>query len=99
MNHSPGMDSDYYGIQVASILVCDRWKWKVTLPLGATITSNRDFATAEQALKQGESWIKTEAVFGSVNHFLAELCSQGILHKREYCDLMDSVLEFTQRRN
>lgn len=92
------MDSDYYGIPIASVLVSDRWKWRVTLPIGTAITSHRDYATPEQALSQGKSWIKTEAVFGSLNILLAELCEQGHLQKREYCDLMDSLLEFTQRR-
>lgn len=91
------MDSDYFGIRVVSVLVRDRWKWQVTLPVGATVTSNKGYATPEIALEHGKSWIGAESVFDAVNICLTEMCGKGTLHQREYSDLMQSLAQITGR--
>ncbi|HEY9661180.1 MAG TPA: hypothetical protein V6C65_22230 [Allocoleopsis sp.] len=91
------MDSDYFGIRVVSVLIRDRWKWQVTLPIGATVTSNEGYPTPEQAVEQGKHWIGAESIFDSVNICLTELCEQGKLQQREYSDLMQSLATITRR--
>jgi len=89
---------DYYGIPIATTQAGDRWKWHVTLPIGATITSNKAYDTANQALAEGREWINIETALQALNACLSDLCQRGIIHRSEYCNLMDSSIKTTRRR-
>lgn len=92
------VDRHYYGIRIDCATKGDRWKWRVTLPIGATITSNQAFATPEEALYHGKSWVQSEAAFMAIHTALFELCERGAIHHREYCNLMHSTAEITGHR-
>lgn len=92
------MSESYYGLQIAVLAVGNRWKWQVTLPMGGTVTSNRDYSTSEQAFYQSKTWINSEGVFSALNVWLSELCRRGEIQRREYGQLMQSVLQVTKHR-
>ncbi|HIK18476.1 MAG TPA: hypothetical protein IGS53_24765 [Leptolyngbyaceae cyanobacterium M33_DOE_097] len=89
---------DYYGIPIATTQVGDRWKWQVTLPVGATITSNKVYDSASKALTEGREWINIETALQALNACLSELYKEGVIHRSEYCNLMDSSIKTTRRR-
>lgn len=91
------VSTDYYGIQITIMPIERFWRWQVTLPVGATVTSNETYTTPELALAEGKHWVAAETAFYAMNNVLAELCGKGSIHKREYCDLMESVIHLTQR--
>lgn len=92
------MRESYYGLTITVIDSGNRWKWQVLLPIGATVTSNRDYSTSEQALDQGKAWINAEGTFSALDLWLTELCGRGRIEQQEYGKLMHSVLKVTQHR-
>lgn len=92
------MQSDYYGISIASTPLSVGWRWQVTLPVGSTITSDENFDTAEQAIDHATHWVSSEAAFSALNACLADLCKRRMLSQQEYCNLMRSCLQITRHR-
>jgi hypothetical protein len=92
------MYRSYYGLKIAVVPTGARWKWQVNLPIGATVTSNQDYSTSEQALSQGKAWINAEGTFSAINVWLMELCGKGGIQRQEYGKLMQSVLQITKHR-
>ena len=90
------MDDDYYGIKISAVACSDRWKWQITLPAGAVITSGELYDRPEQAILQGRHWITVETTFQALNNCLGELRHQGTIHQREHCDLLQSLVQITQ---
>jgi hypothetical protein len=90
------MSSDYYGIRILSIPLGDRWQWQVTLPIGVVVTASTVCDTAEQALEQGRQWVSAETALQALNHCLSEFSTKGAIHQREYCDLLQSLVQITQ---
>lgn len=91
------MDGDYYGIQILSVALSDRWKWQVILPVGVSVTSIDNYDTPEQALYHGKHWVCTETAFHALERCLSELCHKGAIHKQEYHSLMQSLFLITQQ--
>jgi len=91
------MDDDYYGIQILPIALSDRWKWQIILPVGVSVTSIANYDTPEQALYYGRHWVSTETTFYALERCLSELCSKGSIHKQEYHNLIQSLLQITQQ--
>lgn len=92
------MSESYYGLKIATIFAGNRWKWQVTLPIGATVTSNQNYSTSAQALDEGKAWISAEGTFSAIDAWLTELCGRGTIHQQEYGKLMQSVLNVTRHR-
>ncbi|MBF2027340.1 MAG: hypothetical protein IGS48_11305 [Oscillatoriales cyanobacterium C42_A2020_001] len=91
------MVGDYYGIQILSVALSDRWKWQVILPVGVSVTSIDNYDTPEQALYHGRCWVSAETAFYALDHCLSELCHKGSIHTLEYQSLIQSLLQITQR--
>ncbi|MDX2229487.1 MAG: hypothetical protein NW220_07605 [Leptolyngbyaceae cyanobacterium bins.349] len=91
------MDSDYYGIKISVIPLRDRWRWQVVL-VGISVTSEVAYDTQEQALQEGQRWISAETAFRALNNYLSELSGKGAIHRREYCDLLQSLVQITQHQ-
>lgn len=87
---------DYYGIRISLIPLHDRWHWQVSLPLGVVVTSPITYPTKEQALQEGRHWLSAESAFQAINSCLSELNRKGAIHQREYCDLLQSLMQITQ---
>lgn len=92
------MHESYYGLRIAAISVGCRWKWQVLLPIGATVTSNQDYSTSAQAMRQGKAWINGEGAFSALNVWLGELRQRGGIKHQEYGKLLHSVLQITKHR-
>lgn len=92
------MRTDYYGIAIDSTRFASGWRWRVALPIGATFISDENFPTAEQALSEGEHWLRAESAFSALNQCLSEICASGKMNQQEYCDLMQSFLKITEHR-
>jgi hypothetical protein len=92
------MRESYYGLKVAVTAFGERWKWQVTLPFGAIVTSNQDYPTTTQALNQGIAWIAAEGVFNAIDNWLSELSSRDLIQPQEYSKLMSSLLQVTRHR-
>ncbi len=90
------MGDNYYGIHILPIALSDRWKWQVILPIGASVTSIDNYNTPEQAITSGKRWISTETAFHAIDCCLSELHDKGSIHKQEYHDLIQSLLQITQ---
>jgi squalene cyclase len=93
------MRHSYYGLTISTIVHDGRWKWQIMLPIGATITSDQDFLTAQQALTQGQDWINGEGIFSSLGGWLTELQEKGAIEPQEYTRLMKSILQVTNHRH
>lgn len=92
------MSDSYYGLKVGAVAFGHRWRWQVVLPIGATVTSNQDYSTWEQALSQGKGWINAEGAFSAMNGWLIDLCNRGEIQQQEYGRLLQSVLDVTRHR-
>lgn len=90
------MIEDYYGLTIAPLETCDRWKWQIILPFGTAMTSYEEYATPEQAIEQGKRWLNIETAFTALNQVLSELWNQGSLSRQEYRHLLESFLHVTR---
>ena len=88
---------NYYGLQVAAVPVCDRWKWQIFLPFGGSLTSNEDYPTPEKAIVGGQRWIDRESAFNAINGCLSELCGRQILTQQEYRNLIESFIKLIRK--
>jgi hypothetical protein len=86
------MHDNSYGVEIDSLLIGDRWKWRISLPHGLSITSPNTYLTAEQAVHHGRGWWSGEAVFHAVSLLLLELRQSNRISHQEYSALMQSVV-------
>ncbi|MBD2089164.1 hypothetical protein H6F67_04765 [Microcoleus sp. FACHB-1515] len=90
------MQTDYYGISIASTQFASGWRWQVALPIGSSFTSDESFPTAEQALYEGHHWLRVKSAFSALNRSLSEICASGRINQQEYGALMQSFLLLTK---
>jgi hypothetical protein len=92
------MHKDYYGLLISTLSLRHRWKWQIILPYGGGyLTSNEDYVSAVEALKEGKYWLERESAFNAINSCLDQFYSAGVLNPSEYSSLMDSLRGITQR--
>ncbi|CAC5343128.1 MULTISPECIES: hypothetical protein [Planktothrix] len=90
------MHKDYYGLLISTLSFRHRWKWQIILPYGEYLTSDEDYASAEEALREGKSWLERKSAFNAINSCLAQFYSAGVLNPSEYSSLIDSLRGITE---
>ncbi len=91
------MSDNYYGVAIHSFLEGDRWKWRITLPEGVSMTATTAYSTAEQAVVAGRTWWCHESACNAINMCLLELNRLGAISHREYSNFMQSCTQLIQQ--
>jgi hypothetical protein len=91
------MHDNYYGVYIESLLIGDRWQWRITLPQGVSMTSPQLYSTAEQAVRHGRAWWGGKTTFNAIHRCLLEFQWVGIISHQEYRNFVQFLTQTVQQ--